>query len=126
MNIYYNYANTLQKAASLATGIRLNPLQRICEQQNTISTRKLVAHLDYLREGMQQDAVHFRALADRIAKTDWIAFDTPEDIEIKGQEILLWDGADYHIDYVDVDAHSGNFYLAGGTEATYWKPLTPP
>jgi hypothetical protein len=58
--------------------------------------------------------------------SDWIEFDTPEDIHIKGEEILLWDGADYHIDYVEVNVDTGCFYMANGTIATHYKALTPP
>lgn len=61
-----------------------------------------------------------------LLRAGWIEFGTPEDIDIKGEEILLWDGADYHIDYVDIDVDSGCFYLANGTEATHYKALTPP
>ena len=58
--------------------------------------------------------------------SDWIEFETPEDIHIKGDEILLWDGCDYHIDYVEIDCDSGFYYMANGTEATHYKALTPP
>ena len=58
--------------------------------------------------------------------SEWTEFETPEDIEIKGEEILLWDGADYHIDYVEVDVVTGCYYMANGTEATHYKALTPP
>ena len=57
---------------------------------------------------------------------NWIEFDSIEDIDIKGEEILLWDGCDHHIDYVDVCADTGTFYFANGSSATHWAILTSP
>jgi len=42
--------------------------------------------------------------------------ESPEDIEPKGEEVLCWDGCDWCIDYVEVDAETGHFYMANGTE----------
>lgn len=61
-----------------------------------------------------------------VVEQGFLPYGIPEDIDLKGEEILLWDGADYFIDYVDVDCDTGFFYLANGTEATHWKPLNPP
>lgn len=58
--------------------------------------------------------------------SDWIEIDTPEDIDPKGEEVLVWDGCDYHIDFVEVCADMGTFYMANGTEPTHYKELTPP
>jgi hypothetical protein len=62
----YDKRNTIQKAAQLAMGTRLNGLYAICENQKTISTAKLELYLNALHEGMKLDAIHFRALADKM------------------------------------------------------------
>lgn len=62
----YDKRNTIQKAAQLAMGTRLTGLYEICEKQKTISTAKLESYLDALHEGMKLDAIHFRALADKM------------------------------------------------------------
>jgi len=62
----YDKRNTIQKAAQLATVTRLNGLYEICYKQKTISTAKLESYLDALHERMKLDAIHFRALADKI------------------------------------------------------------
>ncbi|WAX23108.1 hypothetical protein pA_gene0067 [Vibrio phage 13VT501A] len=33
-----------------------------------------------------------------------------------GIDLVVWDGCDFHIDYVDIDADTGAFYFANGTE----------
>jgi hypothetical protein len=62
----YDKRNTIQKAAQLAMGTRLCELYAICEKQKTISTAKLEFYLDALHEEMKLDAIHFRALADKM------------------------------------------------------------
>jgi hypothetical protein len=57
---------------------------------------------------------------------NWIKTETPEDITIKGEEILVWDGCDHHIDYVDVCGDTGNFHMANGSSPTHWQPLSTP
>jgi hypothetical protein len=66
MNSPYDKRNTIQKAAQLARGTRLAGLYEICESQKTISTAKLETYLDALHEDMKLDAIHLRALADKI------------------------------------------------------------
>ncbi|MCP5005789.1 MAG: hypothetical protein GY941_17910 [Planctomycetes bacterium] len=39
--------------------------------------------------------------------------ETPEDIEC-GEDVMLFDGYDYSIDYVDIDADTGVYYFANG------------
>ena len=39
--------------------------------------------------------------------------DTAEDIEC-GRDVMLFDGFDYSIDYVDIDADTGAYYFANG------------
>ena len=62
----YDKRNTIQKAAELAMGTRLIGLYEICEKQKTISTAKLEPYLNALHECMKLDAIHLRALADRM------------------------------------------------------------
>lgn len=58
--------------------------------------------------------------------SEWIEIDTPEDVDCD-TEVLLWDGCDYHIDYVDVDIDTGVVFFANGPkEATHYKLLEPP
>ena len=62
----YDYGNTMAKAASRAGGHRFNDLYKLCENQKTVSTRKLMRMVDELAESDRLDAIHFRAQADRI------------------------------------------------------------
>jgi hypothetical protein len=63
----YGYTNTIAKAASRARGVRLGKLYQLCEQQKTVSTRKLSQMLDDLAESDRLDAIHFKELAKHIA-----------------------------------------------------------
>lgn len=58
--------------------------------------------------------------------SQWIKIESAEDVEIKGEEVLLWDGCDHHIDYVEYCSDTGVHYFANGTEATHWKLLDKP
>ena len=62
----YCKQNTIQKAARLALGTRLDGLNEICETQKSISTRKLKRYVDMLAEDMKLDAIHLRELAKKI------------------------------------------------------------
>ena len=62
----YDYSNTITKAASRARGDRLAPLYRLCENQKTVSTRKLEQLIDKLHDSDKQDAIHLKHLADRL------------------------------------------------------------
>lgn len=57
---------------------------------------------------------------------EWISVESPEDIMIQGEEILIWDGCDFHIDYVDVCPEYGHAYMANGTEPTHYAKLKQP
>lgn len=63
----YDYRNTIATAASRALGHRLRGLYELCENQKTVSTNKLIGMVDELAESDRLDAIHFRALADKIA-----------------------------------------------------------
>lgn len=52
-----------------------------------------------------------------------IEVDSPEDIHIKGQEILVWDGCEWTIDFVEHCADSGVDYMANNTEVVAFLPL---
>jgi hypothetical protein len=53
-----------------------------------------------------------------------IKINSIEEIKVIGSEILVFDGADYHIDYVDVSPDSGAYYMANGTSPTHWDRLS--
>ncbi len=55
----------------------------------------------------------------------WIAIDSAEDVECD-TEVLLWDGCEHRIDYVDIDVDTGVCYFANGGEATHYKLLDKP
>lgn len=52
-----------------------------------------------------------------------IEVDYPEDIEIKGEEILVWDGCDWAIDYVEHCPDTGVDYMANNTDVEAYLPL---
>jgi hypothetical protein len=57
---------------------------------------------------------------------EWIKIDGAQDIP-HDTEVLLWDGCDYSIDYVECNPDDCTEYFANGTEgATHYKDLTPP
>tara|TARA_A200000159_G_scaffold147384_1_gene154404 strand:+ start:2698 stop:2946 length:249 start_codon:yes stop_codon:yes gene_type:complete len=66
----YDYSNTIIKAAARARGTALTPLHRIIEGQKTVSTRKLAAVVDDLHDVLQQDAIHFKKLAEKIERLE--------------------------------------------------------
>ena len=69
MNVYLDPSLTIQKAASRIRGDRLAKLVTICEQQKSISTRRLAKLVDELRDSDRMDGLHFKALADLLRKT---------------------------------------------------------
>lgn len=62
----YGYKSTIAKAASRVRGDRLGKLYQLCDQQKTVSTRKLRQMLDALAESDTLDGIHFKELANRI------------------------------------------------------------
>lgn len=57
---------------------------------------------------------------------EWIEIDTPEDVDCD-TEVLLWDGCEWSIDYVDVDVDTGVYYFANGaSEITHYSLITKP
>lgn len=61
---YTSMNNIITKAANLATGKRYKRLLEICENQKTISTRKLERLLDVLMEGDRPHAIYLKKLSD--------------------------------------------------------------
>lgn len=60
---------------------------------------------------------------ERVAIEYPVFVDTPEDIAVKGEEILCFDGCDWVIDYVEHDAEEGVDYMANGTTVEAYMPL---
>ena len=60
------YRSLIAKAASLALGDRLREIEKMCEGQNTVSTKKLQVHLDVMRDDLRRDAIQLRRVADKI------------------------------------------------------------
>lgn len=57
---------------------------------------------------------------------EWVEIDSAEDVQTS-DEILLWDGCDYHIDYAEYCPESGMWYFANLTSgATHYKLLISP
>ena len=56
---------------------------------------------------------------------NWISISSLEEIPAY-DEILVWDGCDYHIDYIDVCAETGTYFMANKTEPTHYMILTDP
>jgi hypothetical protein len=62
-------------------------------------------------------------------QVEWVEIDSAEDVEnaLVGDELILWDGCDFAIDYVETEVECGTSFFANGTEAThYLRGLTPP
>ena len=57
---------------------------------------------------------------------EWIEIEAAEDVQTS-EEVLLWDGCDYFIDYVECCPETYNKYFANNTKGiTHYKLLTPP
>ncbi len=55
----------------------------------------------------------------------WIKIDSAEDVRCD-HEVLLWDGCDFHLDYVEYDTETGTHFFSNGTEATHYVLITSP
>lgn len=66
MTAPYGYENTIAKAAALENGRRLSCLYNICENQKTISTKRLLTIFEKMHDDNKQDAIHLRCLADKL------------------------------------------------------------
>lgn len=70
-----------------------------------------------IREWLTENADEFML----IKKPELI--DSPEDIDIVGEDILVHDGCDWHVDYVEIDTDYGINYMANNTQPQAWMPL---
>lgn len=62
-------------------------------------------------------------------EVEWVEIDSAEDVEnaLVGDELILWDGCNFVIDYVETEVDFGTSFFANGTEAThYLRGLLPP
>lgn len=60
---------------------------------------------------------------------EWVEIGSAEDVEsaLVGDELILWDGCELAIDYVETEVDFGTSFFANGTEAThYLRGLKPP
>lgn len=61
---------------------------------------------------------------------EWVEIDSAEDVEneLDGNELILWDGCNFVIDYVETGVVAyGISFFANGTKAThYLRGLKPP
>lgn len=67
---HYDYSNTIAKADSRARGDRLKPLYNICDGKSRVSTKQVLQLVEQLEESEKQDAIHFRALADKLHRLE--------------------------------------------------------
>lgn len=56
----------IHKAAALARGDELSVLYRLCEEQKTISTRKVLEHIERTHEFLKACAIHIRKLEQQL------------------------------------------------------------
>lgn len=59
-------------------------------------------------------------------RSSLIKIDSPEDINPKSDDLLIWDGCQYHIDYVDFCPERGVQFMANGTEPVSYMELKEP
>ncbi len=57
---------------------------------------------------------------------EWIEIESAEDVDCDC-EVLIYDGCDYYLDFVDIDTETGAVFFANGTsQATHYSRLSPP
>ena len=59
----------------------------------------------------------------------WHKFYSAEDLahEIgQGEEVLIFDGADYHIDYVESESEFGTYFMANGSQPEFYCRIIEP
>ncbi len=56
----------------------------------------------------------------------WTRVESIEEIDIVGEEILIYDGCEINIDYVECCADTGMYYMANGYEVSHYMPLPEP
>ena len=52
----------------------------------------------------------------------------PEEVDrnLLVEDVLVWDGCQVHIDYVEPEVDKGTYYWANGSETTHYMPLPKP
>lgn len=66
METPYCEKNCIQKAASMILGHRYDLLQDICDNQKTVSTKKLAKELERLREESKLDGIFLREVSKNL------------------------------------------------------------
>lgn len=66
MGNVYDKRNAIAKSAALARGLRLEELYTICEEQKTVSTKRLLAIVEKLHDDMRLDAIFLKELSKKI------------------------------------------------------------
>lgn len=69
----------------------------------------------------QTESVH----VEPVVMLPWVKIDKADDVRCD-HEVLLWDGFDWHLDYVEYDEEMGAHFFSNGTEATHYMLITPP
>lgn len=86
--------------------------------ENTVDG-DFICHPDFIYDKLLE-------MESKLKQDGWIEIDSAEDVD-SDTEVLLWDGCDHSIDYVDVCAETGRCYFANGsTDITHYKHLTKP
>lgn len=62
----YDRRNCIQKAASMVIGCRYDYLQDLCDNQKTVSTRRLARELERLREESKLDGIFLREVSKQL------------------------------------------------------------
>lgn len=53
-------------------------------------------------------------------------FISEDEIGFCDQQLLIWDGCDFSIDYLDVSPDTGSLYFANGSKPEKWELLIKP
>lgn len=78
---------------------------------------------DMIEGQMDADEGCIQKLRKELEERKVFEVDSPEDIDVVGEEILCFDGCEWVIDYVDVCPEWGHCYMANGTEVEAWCRL---
>jgi hypothetical protein len=59
----------------------------------------------------------------------WCKFESAEDLAHEVgtcEEVLIFDGCDYHIDYVETESEFGTYFMANETKPEFYCVMTYP
>lgn len=65
----YDRKNCIHKAAAMVIGSRYDYLQDLCDNQKTVSTRRLAQELERLREESKLDGIFLREVSKQLSDT---------------------------------------------------------